>query len=218
MIDVITLQIIAGILLVSSLLIIYQVNFRRKGEEEPLKVKKTAEFSSFVKMIGGLVTFLIPMGAVLLLFVVPTLVYETSLNFYFYGDTAVQVLGTVLYFGGGALLVWSSNHLGMFHTDTIIFAEEHFLVDTGPYSRVRHPGYTGTLMLAMADLLIMLNVILALNVIAVTLYFMYRARIEEEFLKSPGALGNQYLEYMRRTGRFLPKLLKKTDNLGTEKK
>ena len=138
--------------------------------------------------------------------VLPAAIYGTVLNFYFFGDTFVQIVGVILYAGGGALLIWSTIHLGKFDVSKVAVAQDHVLIETGPYARVRHPGYTGTLLLAIAVFLILLNVLLAANLVAAAGYFLYRARVEEKLLSSKDGFGDQYLGYVSRTGRFFPKL------------
>lgn len=113
----------------------------------------------------------------------------------------------LLYVGGGILLFWSARHLGKFDTSKIAVAHDHVLVDTGPYSRVRHPGITATFLLAIAVFLILLNVLLFANLMAAAGYSLYRARLEEKLLSSEDGFGDQYLSYMSRTGRFFPRLM-----------
>ncbi|MHA2386527.1 MAG: methyltransferase family protein [Candidatus Thorarchaeota archaeon] len=206
MIDVLILRIIAGVLLVSSFLLIYVVNFRGKKDEGPYEVKTEVPYPSSIEALGAIATILVPIGAIILMLVTPSLVYETALNIYFVGDTFVQVLGIIAYMIGGALLIWSARHLGKFDVGKVAVSQDHFLVDTGPYARVRHLGNTGTFLVVLAVLLLLLNVLLILDLVAAAGYFVYRARPEERLLSSPDGLGEQYLGYMKRTGRFFPKL------------
>ncbi|MHA2210960.1 MAG: methyltransferase family protein [Candidatus Thorarchaeota archaeon] len=206
MIDVLILRIIAGVLLVSSFLLIYVVNFRGKKDEGPYEVKTEVPYPSSIEAIGAIATFLVPIGAIILMLVTPSLVYETALNIYFAGDTFVQVLGIIAFVIGGALLIWSARHLGKFDVGKVAVSHDHFLVDTGPYARVRHPGNTGTFLVVLAVLLLLLNVLLILDLVAAAGYFVYRARLEERLLSSSDGLGEQYLDYMKRTGRFFPRL------------
>ncbi|MHA2312617.1 MAG: methyltransferase family protein [Candidatus Thorarchaeota archaeon] len=166
MIDTLTMRLIAGVLLISTFLLIYVVNFRGKKDEGPYETKTEVPFPSSIEAIGAIATFLVPIGAIILMLVVPATVYETGLNIYF----------------------------------------PHFLVDTGPYARVRHPGYTGTFLVVLAVLLLLLNVLLIINLAAASGYFVYRAKMEEKLLSSQDGLGDQYLMYMKRTGMLFPRL------------
>ncbi len=112
----------------------------------------------------------------------------------------------VLYVGGGALLIWSARHLGKFDVGKVAVAEDHVLVETGPYARVRHPGYTAQFLVALAVSFILLNALLFVNLVAAAGFYVHRARLEEKLLSSEDGFGEQYLSYMSRTGRFFPRL------------
>jgi protein-S-isoprenylcysteine O-methyltransferase Ste14 len=47
---------------------------------------------------------------------------------------------------GLALRVWSMRTLGAFYTRTLRTTQDQHVVDTGPYRMIRHPGYTGALL------------------------------------------------------------------------
>ncbi|MHA1965925.1 MAG: methyltransferase family protein [Candidatus Thorarchaeota archaeon] len=206
MIDVFILRIVAGVFLLSSFLLIYVVNFRGDKVSESYEVKTEIPVSTSIEIVGGIATILIPIGAIIVLVVLPEIIYETILNFNFLGDTFVQIAGMVLYLGGGAILYWSARHLGKFDSGKVAVAQDHVLIDTGPYARVRHPGSTATFLLALAVFFISLNVLLIANLFVVAGYYVYRARLEEKLLSSEDGFGDQYLSYMSRTGRFFPKL------------
>lgn len=206
MIDVFILRIVVGVLLVSSFLLIYVVNFRGDKVSEPYDTKTEIHVPTSIEIVGGIVTIIVPLGAIIVLVVLPVIVYETILNFYFFGDTFVQLFGMFLYAGGGSLLYWSAKHLGKFDTGKVAVAQDHVLIESGPYGRIRHPGYTATFLLALAVYFILLNVLLIVNLVLAAGYFLYRARLEEKLLSSQDSFGDQYLSYMNRTGRFFPKL------------
>ncbi|MHA2005238.1 MAG: methyltransferase family protein [Candidatus Thorarchaeota archaeon] len=206
MIDTLIMRLIAGVLLVSTFLLIYVVNFRGKEDQGQFEVKTEVPFPSSIEAIGAIATFMVPIASIILILVVPATIYETGLNIFFIGDGFVQVLGIIAYVIGGALLIWSARHMGKFDVSKVAVSNDHYLVDTGPYARVRHPGYTGTFLVVLAVLFLLLNVLLIINLVVAAGYFVYRARLEEKLLSSDDGLGEQYLSYMKRTGRFLPKL------------
>lgn len=113
------------------------------------------------------------------------------------------ILGLVL-FSGGLLLRWYSIfYLGRFFTVDVAIASDHSIVDTGPYTYIRHPSYTGAL-LTFLGFAICLGFIpsIAIVILPITLVFLYRIRVEEAALQT--ALGARYQEYMSRTRRLLP--------------
>ncbi|MHA2027127.1 MAG: methyltransferase family protein [Candidatus Thorarchaeota archaeon] len=208
MIDVFILRIVAGALLFSSVLLIYVVNFRGAKVDESYETKTEVHVPTSIEIVGGIVTIFVPFGAIIVFMVLPATIYGTILNFYFVGDTLVQLLGMLLYAGGGAILYWSAKHLGKFDSGKVAIAEDHILIESGPYSRVRHPGYTATFLLALAVFFILLNVLLIANLVVAAVYFVYRAQLEEKLLSSQDGFGDEYSSYMSRTGRFFPKLLR----------
>jgi len=87
--------------------------------------------------------------------------------------------------------------------------EKHELVTRGPYSHIRHPTYTGTLLVDLGATLLFLNIILVLGFLARVAIAYKRAVLEEELLSSPDGFGESYKQYMQGTGRFLPKLTRR---------
>lgn len=76
------------------------------------------------------------------------------------------------------LRVWAAVTLGRFYTTTLKITEGHKVVITGPYARVRHPGYLGYLLMwgAFGVLLGNLVTIFLSQVPKVCLYFVRNLR------------------------------------------
>ena len=62
--------------------------------------------------------------------------------------------GTALGIGGGALRAWCYRELGKYFTFEMSIMKDHQLVTTGPYRIVRHPSYTGGIMLVLCVFLL----------------------------------------------------------------
>ncbi len=86
--------------------------------------------------------------------------------------------------------------------------ERHELVTKGPYSRVRHPVYTGAMLLFLASALLYLNLVLVLLFFLCVGLAYGRSVLEDELLASENGFGQAYRDYMQKTGRFLPKLIR----------
>ena len=89
---------------------------------------------------------------------------------------------------------------------TVRVAEDHRVVEQGPYRLVRHPSYTGVLItfigLALAvqsagALLVLLGVF--------SISYGYRMIVEEKALLSE--LGDDYANYKKRTKRLIPYII-----------
>ena len=112
--------------------------------------------------------------------------------------------GVVLGITGGLLLAVTFRTLDKNLTDTVVTRTAHTLVTRGPYRWVRHPFYLATALAVVANSLVTANWFLALTGGIVLGLLVLRTRIEEEKLIE--RFGEDYKEYMKRTGRFLPRL------------
>jgi protein-S-isoprenylcysteine O-methyltransferase Ste14 len=119
------------------------------------------------------------------------------------GPTAVGWVGIGLMLSGIALRFWAARVLGRFYTRTLRIAGEQPVIDHGPYKVLRHPGYSGDLVMWAGAGLATLNWVAALAVIVgMCGAYYYRIRCEEEMLRS--ALGQPYETYRARTWRLVP--------------
>lgn len=127
---------------------------------------------------------------------------------------AFQLLGFLAAITGGILFVSAGRALGRHLTPAIQVQEGHQLVQEGPYRYIRHPLYTAIVTSAGGWSLLFLSPILALVTLVLAGMAVYRARLEEELLSSPEGLGRAYSEYMARTGRFLPRIVRRSSLRG----
>jgi len=112
--------------------------------------------------------------------------------------------GVGLLFAGCALLVWTFRSLGKNLTDTVVTRKQHTLVVHGPYRWIRHPLYSSAALLAAGVSLIAANWFFSVTGVALLCVLVTRTRTEEENLVA--RFGESYETYMRRTGRFLPRI------------
>ena len=118
-------------------------------------------------------------------------------------DLALGVAGISIMIYGLFLRIWSVSTLGRFYTRTLMIAEVHRVVTNGPYSRIRHPGYLGVILLWVGFGLlsgsVLVTVLLPLASVAV---YVYRISVEERMLVNE--LGDDYTQYQRKTRRLIP--------------
>ena len=138
--------------------------------------------------------------AMLTLLVAPVL---TAFQLGAMGRAAVGWVGIGLMVGGIGLRFWASRVLGRYYTRTLRTADDQKVIDHGPYKILRHPGYSGVLVMWAGAGLATLNWVAATAVIVgMCGAYCYRIRCEEEMLRS--ALGQPYETYQARTWRLVP--------------
>ena len=83
--------------------------------------------------------------------------------------------------------------------------KEQTLVTSGPYQFIRHPIYTAFLLILGSTLFISANWLIGLCWIGMTvLEIVSRIQFEESLLVE--YFGDQYRDYVKKTGRLLPKV------------
>jgi protein-S-isoprenylcysteine O-methyltransferase Ste14 len=104
----------------------------------------------------------------------------------------------------GFVIRWASViQLKREFTVDVSISKSHELKTDGLYSIVRHPSYSGLLMLMTGLAISMVSIIsLACVVVPVSLAIMYRIGLEEKILKDH--FGEAYNDYSRRTKRIIP--------------
>jgi protein-S-isoprenylcysteine O-methyltransferase Ste14 len=103
-----------------------------------------------------------------------------------------------------ALLVWMFSSLGRNITDTVAIRRDHSLVTHGPYRLIRHPLYSFGTLFILSFGVVAGNWFIAVMSFAAFILLALRTPIEEAKLLD--RFGEEYKEYLRRTGRFLPRL------------
>lgn len=112
-------------------------------------------------------------------------------------------IGIALMLAGLAFRWYAIRVLGKFFTRSVATRAGQYVVENGPYRWVRHPSYSGALLMFFGMGLAMTNwaALLAIMVGAAVGYA-WRVRVEEQALCTD--LGQPYRDYMLRTKRFIP--------------
>jgi protein-S-isoprenylcysteine O-methyltransferase Ste14 len=116
-------------------------------------------------------------------------------------------LGMLLIYAGIALRISAIIVLGRYFTTIVAVEASQQVVEAGPYRLIRHPSYTGFLLILLGFGLSLTNNWLSLLVIigCALIGFSYRIWVEEHVLIAQ--LGQRYQEYMQRTKRLIPFVL-----------
>jgi protein-S-isoprenylcysteine O-methyltransferase Ste14 len=113
------------------------------------------------------------------------------------------VLGAAVFALGLALRAWAVHELGRFFKFTVVVQADHLVVDTGPYRLIRHPSYTGLLMVELG-LGIMLGTWLSIPACLLPALIAFGIRVITEERVLARELGEPYRAYMKRTRRLVP--------------
>ncbi len=112
-----------------------------------------------------------------------------------WGGVALGALGLLL-------LIWVHRTLGRHWSTNLQIREKHTLVTGGPYRWARHPMYTA-LFSFFAGLAFISASWLIVLLVAASIAVLY-TRIGKEEVMMVEQFGDEYREYMKHTGRFLP--------------
>jgi protein-S-isoprenylcysteine O-methyltransferase Ste14 len=170
---------------------------RKHGKEENTLKKREEALASKIAGILGLIGFV----AVLIYAFKPTWLSWASLPL----PVWMRWLGVVITLLGFVLLQWAQYTLGKNWSDTPRMIKAQSLITSGPYRFIRHPIYTAFLLILGSTLLISANWLIGLAWIVMTLLEVAsRVRFEENLMLE--FFGDQYREYMKKTGRLLPRI------------
>ena len=101
---------------------------------------------------------------------------------------------------------WVFTSIGRNVSETVLTKRDHALVTTGPYRWIRHPLYTtGAVLLVAIGLMAANWFILLFALLALVSLRLAVIPLEERELVNK--FGDEYVRYMARTGRLLPRVL-----------
>ena len=123
---------------------------------------------------------------------------------YFLLPLEIRVLGVILGVMSVLCALWVHRTLASSYSATLEVYEDHQLVTAGPYTRVRHPLYSAHALFNAGMVLVSANWILLLFPVIAIPFTYWRLSKEEAMLIEQ--FGDQYREYIKRTGRLFPKL------------
>jgi protein-S-isoprenylcysteine O-methyltransferase Ste14 len=112
-------------------------------------------------------------------------------------------IGIAIMLAGMALRYWAVVTLGAFFRTTVETDGNQKVVTEGPYRLIRHPSYTGWLLVCFGYGFALQNWLsLAAAVLLPLAALLYRIHVEEIALVS--SLGTEYIEYQKRTRKLVP--------------
>lgn len=115
-----------------------------------------------------------------------------------------NISGCIIFLSGLFLAIWGRLKLGRFWSGSrAIIQTQHQIVRDGPYKLVRHPIYTGEILMAIGTSIWAANWMLLLTLFGgIALYNYYRARTEESLFIEE--LGIEYQRYREHVPMLIP--------------
>lgn len=117
----------------------------------------------------------------------------------------VGIVGLLFCSSGTFLACWARNKLGENWSFSIQKKEKHELIQNGIYRIIRHPIYTGFLLLFIGNAIIVGDFRGIIAVLIVFISFWFKLLKEEKTLLS--IFGTQYIEYQQKTKALIPFIL-----------
>jgi protein-S-isoprenylcysteine O-methyltransferase Ste14 len=173
--------------------------FRRKADRESgEKISRRVDGSVMMTLIriGGLLLWLSP----LVYLINPAWMVWSKIGL----PEWVRWLGVGIGFLCVLGIYWLFSSIGSGITPTSATRQQHVLVTNGPYRWVRHPLYTvGSSMFIAFGMMADNWFIAGLGALTFILMAIRTPKEEANLIEK---FGDEYRDYMKRTGRFLPKL------------
>ena len=138
------------------------------------------------------------------------LIFRTSTGIGFLGDRVLPrnllgpVVGVLLTWLGIALAIWARYHLAEYWSARITIKEDHQLIRTGPYTRLRHPIYSGLILATFGSALVIDRWRCVLGFCLVVAGYCFKVKKEESMLSQQ--FGEAFREHQKHTGFLFPSL------------
>ena len=114
-------------------------------------------------------------------------------------------LGAIIFAGSGVLIWKTHKDLGRSWTPSLAFRDGHYLITDGIYSYLRHPLYSAHLLWGIAQMLMLHNWIAGFAYLVVIIpRTLMRIQKEEKIMLEK--FGDEYKDYMEKTGGLIPRL------------
>lgn len=183
---------LAVLLLIDAGIRLYYQKERRSFERVVVKQEKREKFLYHLVAVG-----LIPIFFYLLTPWIDT--FHLPFPYWF------RWLGAIIILTGDLLFIWAHKALGKNWSPVLEIRKGHTLVTDGPYRLIRHPMYSAIFIIGIGISLLSSNWIVALSYM-LPVILMYLIRISDEEKMMIEQFGNEYVEYMKNTGRIIPKI------------
>lgn len=173
-----------------------RMSYGSKSIKIKSKIKKRVVLESFLVFLNYISMLILPIY----------IVFSNKLDFATIGlPSIVRYISLIIYGSNLGLFIWCHKSLGRNWSTILEIKEKHRFIQTGPYKKIRHPMYTHFWLLIISQGLILDNwIVLIYGIFSWGLLYFLRVRKEEEMMVEE--FGDEYIEYIKTTGRLIPKI------------
>ena len=126
----------------------------------------------------------------------------TKVGRIYYWNTFFAI-GMALVVIGFVIRIHSIRALKQYFTYSVAKVENHKIIETGLYKFIRHPEYLGQLIIFIGISISISNWLsILIMMIPITIGYIYRIKVEDSFMIVQ--MGENYLNYQKRTKRIIP--------------
>ena len=174
------------------IVIFFLADFLIRKDKTAVSINKTKDDKNSTKII--IFTFLI------------ICIASELLEYFRWGEFKNKTISRValaFMLSGLIIRIHSMSQLKKFYTRMLIITDQQKLVKTGIYKIVRHPGYSGTVLIWIFFGLAIQNLIVFfIAFILISFAYNYRIRIEEQMLLTQ--FGKEYADYKKSSWKIIP--------------
>ena len=177
---------------------------RVKAMRQHASIKKTSFNNRLLELTGFICMLLFFGSALQFIFWPASMPHSLALPLV----DSMRYLGFMIGLLGAIMAALAEKQLGSHFSQGLELKEDHQLLQSGWYGRVRHPIYTAYIPLFTGYTLLAANAYTAAVMVVMFIYCLMRIPLEEKMLIEH--FGETYKSYQSRTGRILPKIYSST--------
>ena len=117
----------------------------------------------------------------------------------------IMILGLAITVLGLILTLSARISLGTNWSGAVTFKENHKLIEKGPYAFVRHPIYSGILLMGLGTIIFVGNFIGVIGLVLLFISLFIKLKQEEKLMIEH--FKKEYIDYKKRTKALIPYLL-----------
>ncbi|MCX6823827.1 MAG: isoprenylcysteine carboxylmethyltransferase family protein [candidate division SR1 bacterium] len=178
------------VMIIMSILVVILIPNQGKGMGEGEKLMKKHKISLLALQI-------IPLCIILV-----SPIFDRYNIFTFGEYERTRILGIIFIVVGFIIMNWSAYALGKQFSIDVTIQKNHELIITGPYKRIRHPRYIGTILffLGVAGVF---NTIISIGIVVIlTGFLIWRVYDEEKIMKTE--FKDKREKYVKKSWKLLP--------------